>query len=423
MKIESNLQNRLALTYFILLIWPVGCLYSALKRIEYSSFRIILSFVGFFLGYSMTIRLNSDGSRIGQRFLESVDLDISGFTSLIASTYTDDTVNPDFYLTTISFLISRFSDSTNFFFGILGFIYFYFFFELYASLQKYLSVNNISIKGNFLLITAMLGICLVYPFSGGINGVRFPLATFVFFCGIVSYILYKKPSSLILICSTFLIHWAFLILVSIFFLFFVFSKFKRLTYLNILLLGTFILSFTFLKNINQFADFGGDAIETKFNDYSNENYVADRKDHFSGLNLHIQLSKTLPYYFSILLLVIPQFARFKIKIGFKAKEMLIITYLLFIASFILGNSIDPINNRFTKLTFMASMIYLLFLYVDNKNNRTIQNLMRIYIPIAILQFYAVIRTDFEVFNVGTYFGNFFICYILDDLPPVIDIIN
>lgn len=423
MKKSNALQHRLFLSYIILLLWPVGSVYSALKRIEYGSFRLILSLVGFFLGYSMSIRANSDGSRIGQRFLDTVDLNFFGFTKLIGSIYTDNTLNPDLYLSTISFLISRVTDSTNFFFGVLGFVYFYFFFKFYARLQEYLSSHNLIIKENFLLITTLLGICLIYPFSAGINAVRFPLATFVFFYGIVSFILSKKNKYLFWICFTFLIHWSFLLLVLIFFLFFIFRKFNSLIYLNLLLLTTFVLSFTFLNNINQYADIAGTTIESKYDVYSNENYVTDRISHFSDLNLHIQLSKTLPYYFSIVLLIFTQLPLFKIKIGYNSKQMLIITYLVFIASFVLGSSIDPINNRFTKLTFMASMIYLVFLYVDNRDNRVIRNLMRIYIPIAFLQLYAVMRTDFEVFNVVTYFGNIFIFNFFDDLKPVIDLIT
>lgn len=418
-------KYRLILNYFLLLFWPFGVLTSALKRVEHNAYRLILSLLGFYLGYSMITRSGSDGSRIGGRFLKNVDYTLSDFLEIISSTYSGGAGNPDFYLTTVSFLTSRITDNQNIFFGVLGFIYYQFFFKFYARIVSYLKSYGIVPSKDFLLLGILFGICLVYPFSAGINAVRFPLATFVFFYGVVSYILFEKTKYIALVISTIFIHWAFIPVAAIFIIFLIVRKLKKLYVLNFLLAGIVIAGFfaTDGGGLIENNALIGSSIQNKLDSYSSENYLLDRQQHFAMLNWYIRLSKLLPYYYSVLVLLITQLPFFSLNLSKRAKSWLVLSALLTVTSFIIGSETGPINNRYIKLSFMASMVYLAFLYSVNQRSRLIKMLMILFIPIGLFLFYAAIRTDMEVYNFVTYFGNMFIFSSAEEFEPIIDIIK
>lgn len=371
----------------------------------------------------MIIRANSDGSRIGSRFVDNAGYTLNDFIQILASTYSGGGDNPDFYLTSVSFLVSRFSDSQNVFFGILGFIYFYFFFKFYSRLIAYLKGQGVDPRRHYLLLIILFGICLVYPFSAGINAVRFPLATFVYLYATTSYIMHGKFKYVIGVIATFLIHWAFIPMVLVFMIFFSIRNISKLYILNSLLVLSFSASLFITSSLIENSSLGGETITSKLESYSDENYIQDRQERFAKLNWYIRFSNSLPYFYSILVLMLTQISSFTIKLNKQTKAWFILSALLIIISFIVGEEADPINNRYTKIAFMSSMVYLSFLYASNPKNRLIKSLMILYIPIALFQFYAVLRTDFEVFNFVTYFGNIFVCWATEDLKPIIDIIK
>ncbi len=411
------------LNYLLLLFWPFGVLFSALKRVEHKSYRLVLSLLGFYLGYSMIIRAGSDGSRIGTRFGNNVGYSLNDFVQILANTYSGGEGNPDFYLTSISFIVSRVTDSQHFYFGVLGFIYFYFFFKFYGRLTTYLKGQGVVPNCNYLLLILIFGICLIYPFSAGINAVRFPLATFVYLYAVISFIMYEKFKYIIIAISTFLIHWAFIPMVLVLLLFLLIRNISKLYVLNFLLVMVFSTSFFLNSSVVKDTPLGGETISGKLEIYSNERYIQDREERFAKLNWYIRLANSLPYYFSILVLMLTQVSSFAIKLNKQTKAWFILSALFIIISFVIGGEADPINNRYTKISFMSSVIYLAFLYVGNPKSKLVKALMTVYIPIALFQFYTVLRTDFEVFNFVTYFGNIFVCWAAEDLKPIIDIIK
>lgn len=371
----------------------------------------------------MVIRAESDGSRIGTRFIDNVNYTWSDFFQILGNTYSGGEGNPDFYLTGVSFLVSRVTDSQHVFFGILGFVYFYFFFKFYGRLTTYLKGHGIIPSRQYLLLIVVFGICLVYPFSAGINAVRFPLATFVYLYAVISYVMYEKFRYIIGVTGTFLIHWAFVPMILVFIVFLLIRRINKLYVLNFLLVLAFSASFFLTSGLIENNSLGGETIAGKLESYSDENYIQDREERFAKLNWYIRLSNSLPYYFSVLVLILTQVSSFAIKLNKQTRAWLILSALFIIISFIIGGEADPINNRYTKIAFMSSMVYLVFLHAGNPNSKLIKSLMTLYIPVGLFQFYTVLRTDFEVFNFVTYFGNIFVCWAAEDLKPIIDIIK
>jgi len=408
------------LTY---IIWPFGLFFTAISNISQKSSRFMFACVGFYLGYSMNVLLGSDGSRIGYRFIENIKYSNSDFFVRFLSTYSSEDANPDFYLSTITFLISRISSSQNFFFGVLGFVYFYFFSKFYSSVVSIIKVYNIIIKRDILLVFILIGISLVFPLSAGINAVRFPLATYVYFFSILAYIMSNEKKFILLNAITFLIHWSFIPLVLVFFISIILNKIKNRKIIKLIFVALFVLSSLLSQTILNNSILKGSSIENKYELYSDENYIEDRDQHLKKLNFHIQLSKYLPYYFSIIVLVLFNISMFKVEMSQKLQYLNILAVLLLVFALVFGNDVGLLNNRFIKISFMATMLLLGFAYLENQKSLLIRNLMIIYLPIGLLQLYSVVRTDFEVFNLASYFGNYFILNSSEDFLPIMSLIK
>ncbi len=424
MAVYANNRINYIVNSVVFLIWPLGVLFLSLKDFTSKTARFGFSVVGFFIGYTMVTKSGMDGSRIGNRFLESSNASWSDFKVSILGTYVTEGVNPDIYLSSMTYFISRFSANTHLFFGILSFIYFYVVVGFIREIYFLLNVRDlIAPKRNFFFYVLLASFLFIYPLSGGANAVRFPLATFFFFYTIIFYLKQRRVKYIVLNSLTFLIHWSFIPVVLLFPVSLVLSKLKSNKYVIVVFVMLFAASNIISENILKLSILEGSTIENRVDTFTKETYVSNMAVSLESKNINVKLSKLLPLYFAVLVLVFFSIMGKRFVYSKITNYFFVLSLVLGVLTFVVGNEAGLVNNRFVKLLLISTLVFLGLAWRDNARKRGIQWLLWIYLPIFLLQCYMIFRTDFEVLTLTTYLGNIFIANLTENSTPIIDLIK
>ena len=413
-----TLDSKLALGYILYLLWPLAVLFIAIKKVEYPKYRTLLLCFAAFFGYNFVVLENSDGSRVIGSLQYYANMDLYEFISFLSSIFSTENATPDYYLHIISFLVSRISLDPHFFTAVLSIIYFYVYFKIFGFLNK-LETKTLS----FYSIIILLGIVIMYPFTAGINAVRFPLATLLYIYAFINLVFKRDRKFLFLGIVSVLIHWSFLGPSLLLILYYFTQKYNNMKVLLAIMIVTIFVSTFLSQNLAANIGFLGGVYEDKFDTYTDENYVESRNVSFATMNLHIKLAKILPIYYIMIILFITNFSNLKlIKDEYSNRLYIFAIYVACIA-FILGGAIDIVNNRFIRLAYIFTLIYFFYLSLINRNNKWIRLLSVVFVPIFLLQLYATIRSDILCIEPNLLLGNWITAIFMSGRESIFDLIN
>jgi len=266
-------------------------------------------------------------------------------------------------------ITSLFSHNPKVLFAIYGFL-----FGLFCYLSIRILVKE-RIGKNDLYLVILLIIFFSLNSIVNVNGIRFWLATWIFFYFTTQYLIYGKQRAIIGILLSPLIHFAYIVVVGYILLFKVYLIFFRRNPLKILFIG-FIISFfaSFALPENTIQDtIGDDAVEmsalnTKYNYYTD----MTRKSTSKNNSLYTQANDAFTKYsryaakgmaFLLCIIIYRRFGNIK-----KSKTTITLFALvlaLFILSF-LSSSLMHSGNRYLMMSWLF-LAYLLFrIYNENR---------------------------------------------------------
>src|SRR5690606_21149070 len=204
-------KSELFWTYVLFMLWPLFAVVRGFKNIGQAYARtIIILFFGLF-GLHLVFDLSDDSSRHEASFLRITQMPFSEFFNIVSGLYSDEGQKPDFVMDLIGFVVSRLTSDSSIYFMALGLV------------LGWVVVKNMSILYElYLQKKTTIGLIFVIFFIFMMGPVR--LLSFRHYLGLAVYVLaiyqYLKGGKnyyLLLIVSSVFMHFAFLMVVPLFF--------------------------------------------------------------------------------------------------------------------------------------------------------------------------------------------------------------
>ena len=382
------------------MIFPLMAFVNSVRRIHLREhFWIVLLFALFF-SYTYIPIPNSDSFRYLERFNSIEDYNLPQYVHDISGIYSGASEDQDAYIYSIQFLVSPFAADIRVYWLVLGFVYFY----TFLTLMKYIISSNQSKSRKFNWF--ILGLIFLISFTAGINGIRWPLALMVFLLGSYRYISTSKFKFIALASLSVFIHFISFYLVF-FLLIFVFTKrFYNPKLTSLFVLVTFFISSFYVSRVQSNAGvFGKGLSEATAGYIENETWQEQRMEEFEKVNWYVQLQRTAPYNFVMLALTVLVLFGFSLK---KSSTVLALEYfalLNFLASSLSAQLLVLSDNRFNISATAIGLLYLYYLFNENSDNKLVNNIMKLYIPISILTILVNLRADLYTVSPNLVFGN------------------
>jgi len=397
-----NSQNKSKYHFLLFLISPVAAFLYGLKNYRTKHSRKYILLFCLFYSISYIPIPNSDATRYESRIQSIQAYTFSSYVNEIKNMYNADAINNDAYVHTVFFILTPFTRNIIVYRLFFGFVYF----SVYLALFKAIKFTMPSVDKRFNWF--IIGIIFLISFTSGINGIRWPLALMVFLLGYFKYIKEPKLKYLLLVSSSFFIHFIAGYIVFFFFVFIITQKFYNPITSLILLVATFAFNLAIVSSIKSNISTLGDGVGDRTSGYiENNNFKENRETHLQNLNWYVRLNRYSTNYFVLIVLVVSILFDSRIS---KSKFVVKLEYfaiLMFIASFLSAQLLDSLSNRFYLSANAAGLIYLYFLYEENKQSRLVNSLRIIYIPIALLQVAIIMRGDLYTMSPNLIFGNVF----------------
>lgn len=397
-------KNNTSFIYKVILflIHPFFAFVNSLRQIrERDSFWIILYFALFF-SYTFIPIPYSDATRYEERFGLLGEYNLADYINDLNGMYESDSMYQDAYIYTIQLIVSPISNNIRVYRLVFGLIYFF----TYLSLIKRLFLDETKKNKNFNWF--ILGLIFLFSFTAGINGVRWPLALMVFLFGAYSYLLTSKGKFILIASLSPFIHFIAFYLVIFLIIFVISKKFYRPKIISSLILSAFIFSSIFTSTLKSSSNSFGEGIEEKTNDYTeNSRYKEKREGHLSSLNWYVIFDRYSTNYFLLGALLLTTYFGFGLDRSILTNKLQYFALLMFLASFLSGQLVDTISNRFYLSANAFGLIYLYHLYNENSKNRILRYLTYIYIPIVILHSLIILRSDLQTVSPNLFIGNLF----------------
>lgn len=406
MKID-NVRNNVGWLWILFLVYPFAAFFTAIKRIDIKRYRIFIFLFAVFYGYTFVPTPDSDATRYVDRINELGSYPIAAYWNDISTMYDANAPNNDAYVYTVFFIVSKFSSSPVTYQIVFATIYFFVLLQLIMGVYDYVKLH----QKHKIVIWYLLGLLFVINLSSGINGVRFPLAMQLFLLGVFKYITTQKRKYLLISVLSFFVH--FMMGFSLIFLF-IYVLTKRL-YNPLYALFFAAIFFAVFSGgaVTGNAAYLGEGIEQKTNSYTtNEDYKEERNEHLESVNWYIKFNRYTTYYFGFICLATVILCRKRIYKDKIALNMEYIVILMYIASFVAGQLVDELSNRYYLVANASILLYMFYLSSLN-NTRLIRRLTLIYIPIGILHILIMMRGDQITLSPNLFFGNFLTEYLVN----------
>ena len=379
----------------LLLISPVLSFVYAVRNFKYHSYRKFIVLFGGLYGLLFIAIPNSEATRYKTYYSQLGNYGFKEYWYDISNIASPDSMFPDVYVYTMFFIGKIFSDNPQFFHLITALVYFFVFVKLIGYIFDF--DHNILKKKYGLFF---IGIIFMFGFSGGINGVRWPLGLIVFLLGATKLLIENRIRYLLLAGLSVLIHFsfypAFLALAAFYFVPFI----RKPSLLVGFALFALVAGTVFSGFIVQNADSFGDVAQSKLTDYTGEGYVEKRADNVSSWNSYVSIYRFGNYFFSIVALAILWLNR-KRMVTSEISNRLFSFALLFTAiSFIANSIVDLSTNRYITIVSFITFSYLIYLGVLNQSSRTLRTLMICYSPLILLNVFMTIRVELETISIA-----------------------
>lgn len=346
----------------------------------------------------------ADGGRYVLRLIEWHNLGYSLKT--LFGNYLVDQHTMDLYQQLITWAIAKVTDNGHVLFTLFAIIYGYFYSKnIWYILEKL--PKNIP-KQFFILITLFFLISPIYF----INGARMWTALHVYVYAFMPYLLEKDKKRLWLLLLTPLIHFSYLYVMVIGYLYVLIPyefKTKNKLFLCFVLVCFIITLFINSLNLNTVADvlveYSPDAYSYRIEGYVNQNVLDKNIELLSHNNWYVAGSSQIKYWcYAIILIILFPY----IKNKFKYSDNLINYYIFTIIISGIANimSLIPSGGRFQLLAQMFEVSIIILIISRIYKIQIINKFINIFLIVLIVPFIVEIRKIFNFYSITLLFGNF-----------------
>lgn len=353
-----------------------------------------------FYGLTFAIGNESSGNDIIRYLVELQRLHLkTDFTVSDAILYFKESGEVDFIRITISYIISRFTDSQ----AVLTIVYAIIFGFFYSRNIWYV-LGLLRGKLTTLEKILLLSVILVIPIWF-INAFRMWTAFHVFMYGLLPFLFENKKSKLIFVFISFFIHFSFLLPISIVLIYLVLKNQLKL-YFIFFILSIFISNLN-IGVINQYIEkYVPEAIDERSSSYRTEDRVEQVRDSIYNSNKNwysVWYRKLLRYSLIIVIIYFFTLANRLIKFIPEWRKLFSINLLFFSFANIMLDL--PSGGRFLNLPIFLSLL-MIILYLNNfKDDIRFKNLINFLIPSFLLFVIVSIRIGLYSTSLSTIIGN------------------
>lgn len=416
-----NSNNKIVLA----ILWPFAGLVSALRNWRQpwamNVFWIVCAFLGalhIFNPIGTTLGEGADAGRYALH-LQYMHDNIHSFSEISREFYNGD-LN-DVFASTLLFLVSRFTSNGHVFFFVLAIIYGYFYSRnIWYILGK---IKSEKVKGLWILIALFFFIGPIWF----INGVRMFTAMHVFCYGALPYILDGDKKKLYWTIVSVFIHFSFLFVIAVLFLYIVFirrfvSTKWVLSVLFIFYLITLTVKSLDLGAVNSFLHSYLPAnLDARIDGYVNEETLEQRLNSISQQSWHVAFFENIQYW-GIQILTILSFITIRKNRTNQTYLIPLFSFALFISGFANIYACVPSGGRYIIIAKMFMIPVFLLLYKQMKIDNSIYRLLNLAMLLIAFSLIFEVRKGLEYYGIGI-FGNFFTAFIFDDRVPLIHYLN
>ncbi len=395
---NSSIYNETGVRYFFIILffifWPFGAFLYALYHYDKSESKVVIILFTAILGYSMipasrgldlysVLHMLPDYSRLN--FHEFTDR----FSRLYSNTESE---SADLYMDMVAFLVSRFTEKGKWLMLAFGLINGYVYIKVLSLFKPGGAGINIYIYILIISFSMIIGI-------DQLSGVRYCLAAYVFFYGSISFIIFADKRYLIVAALSTLIHFSFLSVVLLLFLFIKLKNYPKVIYLVLIL--SFILPHLLQSYIIQFSGFFGGAIEAKTELYNN---LVSELNYGSDTAWYVRFRIILMLAFSYLTLLITRIK--KKNLNYSGKLNNLFFFSLIILSFVnFTINVPHFGYRFQFVFLMFAFFYLYKVYTENSGSLLISRLVLLSLPFSLLMIAYGLRSTLYLTPLSLYYIN------------------
>jgi hypothetical protein len=367
-----------------------------------------------FYGYTMFRPEIMDSSRYVIKLINLYNSTLT-WDVFITNFYSEESGTVDIYEPLVTFLLSRFTKDGNILFAVFGFVYGYFFSRnvwLVIDISKGKKIDS------KLWILVIAFICVIGFWN--MNGVRMFTAAHVFFYGAFQYLANDKKKGILIAISTVLIHFSFVLPVSIFVLF-IFIKIPwRVLYF--LFIGSFFISSLNISSIrSKLESIAPDFLLPRVNSYTSDEYVDTVVDLNESVNWYVKYYTNSLMWVLVILFTIIYFTNNKGNKNEKTFSNLFGFSLLILT---VGNitSLLPSGGRFVLIAQLFGVALLVYNYVTF-DNLLLKNWLKFLTPILYFFILVNVRISLDTISFMTLFSNPILALFIDLNFPIINLIK
>lgn len=367
-----------------------------------------------FYGFTMFRPVEMDANRYVEKLIFLYNSPLN-WTTFLENFYSDDGSTVDLYQPLVTYFMALFTQNGNLLFAVFGFVFGYFY-----SRNIWLLLNIAKNKRMDMTLWV-----LVFAFSSIIgfwelNGVRMWTAAHIFFYGAFLFIIEGKKKGMMIAASSILVHFSFVLPVSIL----VFYHFVKVPWK--LLYFAFIASF-FVSELNVQAigdvlgNYAPEFLIPKVKGYTNDEYIETLSTETPVANWYVlYYLKAVGWVIFIMFSSIYFSSLATVKAN-KAFSKFFGFALLFLT---IGNlmSLIPSGGRYLTIAriFAMATLFLFYVWYDNRYYRKYLSFLS---PLLIFFIVVSIRISFETMTFITVLANPIIAVFVDLPVPLISLLK
>lgn len=412
-------ENRKDNIFWVLIIFLINPLLSLIVSLRdylspYSK-NLVWLFCAFYGLTFSPVRNSMDSYRHREDFVMWTEQRELNFDSFVEKLYSDDVKYVDVFMPVLKFVVSRFTDSPNYFYGILGILFGYFY-----SRNIWFLIDYFKIRLNKYAILCIFIFAFIVP-PWEINSFRFWIATHIFVYCIFRILLKKSKIAYLGLLFTPFIHFGYIFSLVLFALYKLIGN--RLHVYFIIFVAAILLNEVNLSAIqNAIPKSSISALDKKTSSYTSEGYISERQEGTRVLNWYVTL-KGVPLKYTTILLII--FIYIKYRRELKSSPLLpLVCFALFAfgISHALMNSV-PVFGRYNRMALLLVYSFIFIIVANQKNIKWYNKIYPLHLISALFFIIIDIRAGFDTITIDTVISNPIISLLYQSNESIITFIK
>lgn len=367
-----------------------------------------------------------DGMDSGRYVLNLISMYNNPHTTIasILSLYQVDTNYMDLYQQLITYFVSRFTDNGHVLFAVFATVFGFFYSRnVWYILDKFPS-KKIGIL--YILFGLFLLVCPITQ----INGVRMWTALHVFVYAIMPYLVEKDRSKLWLLLFTPLIHFSYLYIVILSFIYIILPDKLKINniyfiYFSVLCyIATLFINALSLDSVSSvMSEYSPESYDERIDMYVNQDVLDRRNEALSSNNWYLSVGNNISKwsYSIILLLFFPIIKKNYLKTNPAIVNLYV--YTMLIGTFANISSLIPSGGRFQTVATMFKLATILLLITNISKTEKVYKVAQNLSILLILPFIVEVRRLFDFYGINLFFGNFITVFFFETNTPIITFIK